>query len=99
MSKDIDNIIKNVISNNKEIHNLDNHISKDIGDLKKSIKNIHIQISELDEKINQILEIMNTFSIMLAEEEENDDYDTENHDWTPYDDHNFEEDFEDEDGV
>jgi prefoldin subunit 5 len=98
MSKDIDNIIKNVISNNKEIHNLDNHISKDIADLKKSIKSIHSQINELDEKINQILEIMNTFSIVLAEDE-NEEYDTENHDWTPYDDKNFEEDFEDEDEI
>jgi hypothetical protein len=35
---------------------------------------------------------------MLAEDE-NEEYDTENHDWTPYDDKNFEEDFEDEDEI
>jgi prefoldin subunit 5 len=94
MSKDFDNIIKNVMANNKEIHNMDNHISKDINDLKKSIKNIHSQINNIDEKINQILEIMNTFTIMLAEDDGE-----ENHDWSPYDENNYDDDnenFEDE---
>ncbi|NDG30453.1 hypothetical protein EB118_10330 [bacterium] len=69
MSKDIDNIIKNVLANNKEIHNMENHISRDMNDLKRSIKHINTQIQSINDKIEQILEIMNTFTIMLEEEE------------------------------
>ncbi|NBU33518.1 hypothetical protein EBS40_02715 [bacterium] len=98
MSKDIDNIIKNVLANNKEIHNMENHISRDMNDLKRSIKHINTQIQSINDKIEQILEIMNTFTIMLEEEENSEDYEgEENSEWTPYDDVSYEPENEDED--
>lgn len=83
MSKDIDKIAKNIIAANKDIINLDNSLSKDVTDLKKSIKTINTQLTSLNEKVDQILEIMNTFTIMLSEEDE------QNDEWTPYDEDNF----------
>lgn len=35
MSRDIDNIIKEVQKSNKQIHTIENNISKDISDLKR----------------------------------------------------------------
>lgn len=89
MSKNIDDVIKEVMKSNKEIHNMDSHLSKDIGEIKKSIKNIENKMKILDQKIEQTIDILNTFTILIADMEDANEADIddeeENEDWTPYD--------------
>jgi hypothetical protein len=87
MSKNIDDVIKEVMKSNKEIHNMDNHISKDISELKKGIKNIENKIKIMENKIDQTIDLLNTFIALITEENEInlDDEEEEEEDWTPYD--------------
>ena len=98
MSKNIDDVIKEVMKNNKEIHNMDTHLIKDIIDLKKGIKNIENKMKVLENKIEQAIDILNTFTILISDMDDMEDGDIddeeENEDWTPYD---QKEDYEPED--
>lgn len=86
MSKNIDDVIKEVLKNNKEIHSMDTHISKDISDLKKGIKNIENKIKMIENKIDQTMDLLNTFTMLITEQDDIDiDDEEENEDWTPYD--------------
>ena len=87
MSKDFDDIAKNVIKNNKELHNIESSISKEIDNLQKSIKKIENKINSMDETLGKLFEIMNSITVFLDEEDEEEIDDEE--DWTPYDDRNF----------
>lgn len=82
MSRDFDNIMKKITESNKDIQDLDKDFNKEISDIKKSIKNLTSKIDSIESKINDILAVLNTFTIMLAEEQEEKD---DNPDWTPYD--------------
>jgi hypothetical protein len=90
MSKNIDDVIKEVMKSNKDIHNMDTHISTDIAEVKKSIKGIEIKIKVLENKIDQAIDILNTFTILIADQddedmEEGDDYlNEEKNEWSPY---------------
>lgn len=86
MSKDFDHIMKEIIKQNKEIHNVDTHLSKDILELKKSIRNIENKSKSIDEKLTQIIEILNSLTIFIATEDEldDDDMEEENEEWNPY---------------
>jgi seryl-tRNA synthetase len=88
MSKNIDDVIKEVMKSNKDIHNMDTHISKDINEVKKSIKNIENKIKSLENKIDQAIDILNTFTILISDIGDmdiDDEEEEENEDWTPYD--------------
>jgi len=89
MSKNIDDIVKEVMKSNKDIHNMDTHISKDIIELKKGLKNIETKIKSLEMKIDQSIDILNTFTILISDigdmDIDDDDEEEENEDWTPYD--------------
>jgi predicted nucleic acid-binding Zn-ribbon protein len=89
MSKNIDDVIREVMKSNKEIHNMDNHLTKDITEVKKSIKNIENKIKTLENKIDQAIDILNTFTILISDMDDMNDVDIddeeENEDWTPYD--------------
>jgi septal ring factor EnvC (AmiA/AmiB activator) len=86
MSKNIDDVIKEVLKNNKEIHSMDTHISKDISELKKGIKNIENKIKMIENKIDQTMDLLNTFTMLITEQDDIDiDDEEENEDWTPYD--------------
>ena len=82
MAKDIENIMKEVIKNNKELHGIDNGLSKDISDLKKSMKNIESKLSSMDRQLSLVLEILESFTLILDEEEEEQEA---KESWTPYD--------------
>lgn len=82
MSRDIDSIMKEIIKQNKELHNVDNHLSKDMAELKKSIKNIENKTKSIDEKLAQIIDIINNLTIFIGDEDEVESM--ENEDWTPY---------------
>jgi hypothetical protein len=98
MSKNIDDVIKEVMKSNKEIHDMDNHLTKDILEVKKGIKNIENKMKLLENKIDQAIDILNTFTILISDMGDMDDSDLddeeENEDWTPYD---QKEDYEPED--
>jgi hypothetical protein len=89
MSKNIDDVIREVMKSNKEIHNMDTHLTKDILEVKKGIKNIENKMKTLENKIEQTIEILNTFTILISDMDDMSDIDIEdeeeNEDWTPYD--------------
>lgn len=93
MAKEIENIMKEVIKNNKELHGIDTSLSKDISDLKKSMKNIESKLNSMDRQLSLVLEILESFTLILDEEEEKE----QNESWTPYD--NDDEAFQDETGT
>ena len=98
MSKNIDDVIREVMKSNKEIHNMDTHLTKDIVEVKKGIKNIENKMKVLENKIEQAIDLLNTFTILISDMDDMDDADIddeeENEDWTPYD---QQEDYEPED--
>ena len=81
MTKEIENIMKEVIKNNKELHGIDNGLSKDISELKKGMKNIESKLNSMDRQLSLVLEILESFTLILDEEEEKES----NEGWTPYD--------------
>lgn len=85
MSKDINDIYKKIEQSNKD----QDKMIKDIIDIKKEIKDIAF-------KVDTMLEILNSFTIMLAEDDEDleENYDIEDGDetWVPKDDDFWEDD-------
>ena len=87
MPKDLDDIYKKVDISAKELNSLgkdQDKIHKEVLDLKKQIKDISF-------KVDAMLEILNNFTIMLAEDdedlEENYEFDNDNDEsWVPKDD-------------
>jgi len=86
MSKDFDDIYKKIDQSHKELHKQDVQISNILNDLHKNndkilkeISDIKKQTKDISYKIDLILEILNNFTIMLAEDEDeledNDTYD------------------------
>jgi len=57
--------------------------------LKKLLKNIENKIKLLENKIDQAIDILNTFTILISDMDDINDVDIddeeENEDWTPYD--------------
>jgi hypothetical protein len=88
MSRDIENITKEVIKANKEIHQMEDKFSKDMNDLKKLIKN-------LDKKVDLVLSKIQEFEIImdaaeLIEEQMDEEEDKYNTEWNPYEDDDYE---------
>ena len=90
MSKDIDDIYKELLKNTKDISSLDIQVSKEMSDLKKLWKNLDKKISLVLEKIEEFEIVLDAADILEEQmEEEEDKYNTE---WNPYEDN---EDYED----
>jgi seryl-tRNA synthetase len=95
MSKEFDQIIKEINKQNKELHNLDNQINKeivkDIFEIKKSIKLLDNKISKIDETIEKVYQLLNTITVFIENAEDINDTmdDDDEEDWTPYDERNF----------
>jgi septal ring factor EnvC (AmiA/AmiB activator) len=102
MSKEFNDIIREINKQNKELHSIDNSISKEvvkeISDLKKSVKNIENKIKSMDDTLIKLFDILNTITVFIedAESMNGDDLDDEE-DWTPYDERSFAYDDEEED--
>jgi seryl-tRNA synthetase len=105
MSRDFDDIYKKIDQSHKELYKQDNAMSRDINNLDKNqekilseIKDLKKEIKNITFKVDMMLEILNNFTIMLAEEEdhedEDDDYEFDSGDtWVPNDnDYNYDED-------
>jgi hypothetical protein len=88
MSKDFDNIIKQIAKSNQEIHRVDNHLSKDISEIKRAIKSLDNKMSILIDKIQELEVIMDAAEILEEfQQEEQEKYNTE---WNPYGDDDYE---------
>lgn len=87
MSRDFDNIIKEVIKNNKEINKIDDKLSKDIAGLEKDISVIKKDIKNISAKLDSIFDILNTLSIFIEDAEnivsDDDDEYQSNEGWLP----------------
>lgn len=77
MSRDFDDIYKKIDQSHKELYKQENELSKDIANIDKNqekmlveIKDIKKQIKGIEIKVDLVLEILNSFTILLAEEED-----------------------------
>ena len=95
MSKEFDQILRELTKQNKDLHNIDVQVSKalvkDIVDIKKSVRNIETKIVLMEKVLNQLFEVINNLTIFIDDAEDianSEDLDDEE-DWTPYDERNF----------
>ena len=90
MSRDFDDIYKKIDQSHKDLYKQDIENAKDICGLKKDqdkllkdISEIKKEVRDISYKVDVMLEILNSFTIMLEEDEELDeDYDTDQT-WVP----------------
>lgn len=99
MSRDFDNIIKEVMKSNKDLNKLDDKFSKEINLLDRDIQGLRKEVKGLSSKLDEILEILNTLTIFIEdaesiidEEDHDDDYQS-NEGWLP-EVNNWEENYE-----
>lgn len=78
MSRDFDDIYKKIDQSHKELYKQENELSRDLDGVSKNqekmlgeIKDIKKQVKSIEVKIDLILDILNNFTILLAEEGEN----------------------------
>lgn len=104
MPKDFDDISKKIDQSYKELSKHNALLIKDMSVLikdsvktDKEINDIKKQVKDISYKVDLILEILNNFTIMLAEEDEMDEenYDTDET-WVPKEDNFWENDNDDE---
>jgi seryl-tRNA synthetase len=104
MPKDLDDIYKKIDQFHKESSKKDNEISKDLNlieknneKLLKEFAEVKKQVKDIEFKVDLMLEILNNFTIMLAEEEEDveDGYDSDES-WVPKEEEFWEKDNEEE---
>jgi len=100
MSRDFDNIIKEVMKSNKDLNRLDDKFSKEMNLLDKDIQNLRKEVKGLSAKLDEILEILNTLTIFIEdaesiidEEDHDEDYQS-NEGWLP-EVNNWEENYDD----
>jgi hypothetical protein len=94
MSRDLDDIIKQVMKQNKDIQNIDNYLTKDVSkeiiEIKKSIKQIENRIKSMDDTLMKLFDILNSITLFIEEAESINEEDIDDEeDWTPYDERNF----------
>jgi len=103
MSRDFDDIYKKIDQSHKELYKQDSAISRDISNIDKNqekilseIKDLKKEVKNIGFKVDMMLEILNNFTIMLAEDDEDleDNYDLEDSDesWVPKEDDFWEDD-------
>lgn len=93
MSREYDNLLKEVLKQGKQVSTLDSHLNKDILEIKKTLKNIENRTKSVDNKVSQILEILNTLTIFIASDDDMDfDAPREQEEWNPYE--SYTEDYE-----
>ena len=98
MTKDINHVIQEIAKQDRQLHNMDTSLSKDMSILKKDISDLKKYVKTLEHKIDTVLEIMVEFrdAVEMAQD---DAESSENPDWTPYDEqeYNKEEDDDEDD--
>ncbi len=99
MTKDINHVIQEIAKQDKQLHNIqsiDTSLSKDMVLLKKDISDLKKYVKTLERKIDAVLEIMVEFrdAVEMAQD---DAESSENPDWTPYDEEEYDKENDDED--
>lgn len=99
MSREFNDIIKEVIKSNQDLHKVDDRISKEIAELDREMQFLRKEVGGLSSKLDEILEILNTLTIFIEdaesiidEEDHDDDYQS-NEGWLP-EVNNWEENYE-----
>ena len=104
MPKDLDDIYKKIDQSHKDLEKKDDSIMKDVGYLSKDhekimkeINDVKKQVKDISFKVDAMLEILNNFTIMLAEDdedlEENYEFDSDTDEtWVPKEDKFWEDD-------
>lgn len=96
MSREFNNIIKEVMKSNVEIHKVDTKLTKEITSLDKEIQGLNKEIKHVKQdiknislKIDEVLNILNTLTIFIEdaehiiEEDDNDEEYQSNEGWLP----------------
>jgi uncharacterized Zn finger protein len=104
MSRDFDDICKKIDQSHKDLYKQDvemvrdlKSIGKDNEKIVKELADVKKQVKDIGTKVDIMLEILNSFTIMLAEDdedlEENYDFDNDNDEtWVPKEDDFWEDD-------
>jgi hypothetical protein len=93
MSKDFDDIIKKIDQSDKSLFRDITNLEKDHDKILKEISDVKKQVKDISFKVDMMLEILNNFTIMLAEDDEDleDNYDSDET-WVPKDEDFWEDD-------
>ena len=93
MSKEFDDIIKKIEQSDKSLFRDITNLEKDHDKIIKEISDVKKQVKDISFKVDMMLEILNNFTIMLAEDEEDleDNYDSDET-WVPKDEDFWEDD-------
>lgn len=85
MSRDFEDIYKKIDQSHRELHKQDDNISKDQAKILKEINDVKREVKNIAFKVDTMLQILNNFTIMLMEDEENldDNYENDNESWVP----------------
>jgi len=75
MSRDFDNIAKEVIKNNKEIHKVDDKLSKELFSMDKDIQTLKKDLKNIGDKVDTILDLLNSLVIVMEDAQEIQDED------------------------
>jgi DNA anti-recombination protein RmuC len=95
MSRDIEHIAKEILKANKEIHDIDGKFSKDMSDIKKTLKGLEKKIDLVLNKIQEFEVIMDAAELLESQlDEQDEDEDKYNEEWNPYNEDYDSEDYE-----
>jgi hypothetical protein len=87
MSKEFDDILKKINQSDKLFFRDITNLEKDHDKIIKEISEVKKQVKDISTKVDMMLEILNNFTIMLAEDDEDleDNYDLDDSDesWVP----------------
>jgi seryl-tRNA synthetase len=97
MSKEFDDVIKKINQSDKTFFRDITNLEKDHEKIIKEINDIKKQVKDISFKVDTMLEILNNFTIMLAEDdedlEENYEFDNDSDEsWVPKEDDFWEDD-------
>jgi hypothetical protein len=80
MSKEFDDVIKKIEQSDKSLIRDITNLEKDHDKILKEINDVKKQVKDISFKVDMMLEILNNFTIMLAEDDEDleENYDFDN---------------------
>ena len=89
MSKEINDIIEEVVKQTLDLQKSDNKLINDVSDISKEIQIIKLEVQSIAEKVDNILDVLNTLMVFIEEEdyesldEEDSDAYESNEGWLP----------------
>lgn len=103
MSKEYENIIKEISKQNKDLNSIDSLISKDIikdlDSIKKTLKIMDERSKRIETTLESLFELINSITIFIEDEGVLDDDELEeNENWTPYNEYNYDDNDEEDIG-